>query len=90
MWSILFATVIGVLVAVGCNRFALRGDRGGILTELLLGVTGANLGGILCWMMNWFPAMSVPGFIACVLGAVILLDVYGCFEFGMGQFPKRR
>ncbi|MBL8228998.1 MAG: GlsB/YeaQ/YmgE family stress response membrane protein [Bryobacterales bacterium] len=90
MWSILFATVIGVLVALGCTRFALRGDRGGLLTSMLLGVTGSLLGGMLGWMMGWYDPLSITGFIASVLGSVILLDVYGCFEFGMGQFPRRR
>ncbi|MCS7025582.1 MAG: GlsB/YeaQ/YmgE family stress response membrane protein [Bryobacteraceae bacterium] len=90
MFSILFSTILGIAVALGAWRFALRGDRGGLWTAILLGVTGSLLGGMLGWMMGWYAPMSLTGFLASVLGGVILLDIYAGFEFGLGQLPTRR
>jgi uncharacterized membrane protein YeaQ/YmgE (transglycosylase-associated protein family) len=52
-------------------------DPGGIIVTILLGIAGAVLAGFLGRMLGWYqPDDAGAGFIAAVIGALIILAVY--------------
>jgi uncharacterized membrane protein YeaQ/YmgE (transglycosylase-associated protein family) len=51
-------------------------DPGGIIVTILLGIAGALLMSVLGNITGWYAAGEGPGFIAAVVGAIILLFIY--------------
>ncbi len=72
--SIIWNIIIGG-VAGGIAKFIMPGkDPGGIIVTILLGIAGALLMGFLGKMLGF--KGDGAGFIAAIVGAVILLAVY--------------
>ena len=68
--------IIGAL-AGALAKFIMPGrDPGGCLVTVLLGVGGALLAGFLGNAIGWYKPGEGAGFIAAVLGAIIILFVY--------------
>jgi uncharacterized membrane protein YeaQ/YmgE (transglycosylase-associated protein family) len=69
--------LIGFIVGV-VARFLMPGrDPMGFIVTTLLGVAGAALAGILGRSLGWYRPGEPVGFIASVVGALILLGIYG-------------
>ena len=51
-------------------------DPGGIIVTMLLGIAGSILAGFLGRAVGWYAAGEPAGFIASIIGAVILLAIY--------------
>jgi uncharacterized membrane protein YeaQ/YmgE (transglycosylase-associated protein family) len=51
-------------------------DPGGVLVTILLGIAGAVLASYLGRAMGWYAAGQSAGFIASVVGAILLLAIY--------------
>lgn len=51
-------------------------DGGNIIVTILLGIAGAAVAGFLGNMIGWYEPGEGPGFIAAVIGALILLVIY--------------
>jgi uncharacterized membrane protein YeaQ/YmgE (transglycosylase-associated protein family) len=51
-------------------------DGGGIIITIVLGVAGAVLSGFLGSLLGWYEPGEGPGFIAAVIGALVLLVIY--------------
>ncbi len=68
--------VIG-LIAGAVAKFIMPGkDPGGILITIVLGVAGAFLATFLGRLVGWYSEGESGGFIAAVIGAIILLAIY--------------
>ena len=68
--------VIGAL-AGGIAKLIMPGrDPGGCLMTILLGVAGAVLAGFLGQTIGWYRPGEGAGFLAAIVGAIILLFVY--------------
>lgn len=68
--------VIG-LVAGAIAKMLMPGrDPGGCLMTIILGIGGAVLAGFLGQKMGWYQQGQGAGFIAAIVGAVILLAIY--------------
>jgi uncharacterized membrane protein YeaQ/YmgE (transglycosylase-associated protein family) len=75
--QILSAIIIGGIVGVLAKLFMPGKDPGGIIVTILLGIAGGVAAGFLGRMVGLYqPGASAPGFIASVLGAMILLGAY--------------
>ena len=74
---------IGLIVGA-LARFLLPGDQkmGWILT-IVLGVAGSFLAGFVGQAFGWYQASQPAGFIASVVGAIVLLIVVG--KLGVGK-----
>jgi uncharacterized membrane protein YeaQ/YmgE (transglycosylase-associated protein family) len=79
-------TVVVGLVVGAIARFVLPGEQklGWILT-ILLGIGGSMLAGFIGQAMGWYQAGQGAGWIASVLGAVVLLVVVGKLRGGSGS-----
>ena len=68
--------VIGAL-AGGLAKLIMPGrDAGGCIVTILLGVGGALLAGFLSHALGWDRANQGAGFIAAVVGALIILFIF--------------
>jgi uncharacterized membrane protein YeaQ/YmgE (transglycosylase-associated protein family) len=72
-----FAWIIIGALAGAIAKFIMPGrDPGGCLVTILLGVAGAALAGFLGNWLGWYEAGEGAGFLAAILGAVIILFIY--------------
>ena len=76
MLHILWIIIIG-LVAGAVAKLLMPGkDPGGLLITIVLGVAGSLLATFLGRLVGWYEAGESGGFIAAIIGAVILLLIY--------------
>lgn len=75
LWTLIVGLIIGIVA-----KFLMPGkDPGGFIITALLGVAGSYLAFFLGSNMGWYRAGEPAGFIASVIGAVILLAIYRAF-----------
>ncbi|HEY0626673.1 MAG TPA: GlsB/YeaQ/YmgE family stress response membrane protein [Allosphingosinicella sp.] len=75
-YSILGWIVVGGL-AGALAKFIMPGrDPGGCIVTILLGVAGALVAGFIGKAVGWYDEGDGAGFIAAVLGALLILLVY--------------
>jgi uncharacterized membrane protein YeaQ/YmgE (transglycosylase-associated protein family) len=68
--------VIGAL-AGGLAKLIMPGkDPGGCIVTILLGIAGALLAGFIGNALGWYSQGQAGGFIAAVLGAIVILFIY--------------
>jgi len=76
MGAILGTLVIGLIVGA-IAKFLMPGrDPGGCLITILIGIAGAFIAGFLGRVVGWYEPGQPAGFIASVIGAMLLLLVY--------------
>ncbi len=76
MLHILWIIIIG-LVAGAVAKLIMPGkDPGGLLITILLGIAGSLLANFLGRLIGWYKPGESGGFIAAIIGAVILLLIY--------------
>jgi uncharacterized membrane protein YeaQ/YmgE (transglycosylase-associated protein family) len=74
----IIGTILVGLIVGALARFVMPGEQkmGWILT-ILLGIGGSMLAGFIGQALGWYQAVQGAGWIASVLGAVLLLFVVG-------------
>lgn len=63
-----------------CFGRRLSASSGGIIVTMLLGIAGALVAGWLGQLIGWYKEGQSAGFIASLLGALLLLFVYRLFK----------
>jgi uncharacterized membrane protein YeaQ/YmgE (transglycosylase-associated protein family) len=76
MGSILTTLIIGLLVGAVAKLLMPGKDPGGWIVTILLGIAGAFLAGYLGTAIGWYQPGQSAGFIASVVGAIVLLLLY--------------
>jgi uncharacterized membrane protein YeaQ/YmgE (transglycosylase-associated protein family) len=78
--SIIWTIVIGFLAGV-IAKFIMPGDNepSGFIMTTILGIVGSILASYLGQALGWYKAGEGAGFIGAVVGAIILLVIYGFF-----------
>jgi uncharacterized membrane protein YeaQ/YmgE (transglycosylase-associated protein family) len=81
----LIGTIFVGLIVGALARFLLPGEQkmGWIMT-ILLGVGGSLLAGFVGQFLGWYQAGQGAGWIASVVGAIVLLVVVGKLKGGSG------
>jgi len=82
LWTIIIGFVVGVIA-----KFIMPGDKTepkGFILTAILGIVGAFVATFLGQAVGWYAPGESAGFIGAILGAVILLFVYGLI---MGRRP---
>lgn len=71
--------VIG-LIAGAIAKFLTPGrDPGGCLVTILIGIAGAVLAGFIGQAIGWYSPGQGAGFLAAIVGAVVILLIYRAF-----------
>ena len=68
--------VIGLLAGAIAKAITPGRDPGGCLITILLGIAGALVAGFLGQKMGWYGPGQGAGFIAAIVGSVLILLVY--------------
>ena len=76
--SIIWTIIIGFLAGL-VAKFIMPGDNepSGFIMTTILGIVGAFVASYLGQALGWYTAGEGAGFIGAVVGAIILLLVYG-------------
>jgi uncharacterized membrane protein YeaQ/YmgE (transglycosylase-associated protein family) len=72
LWTIVIGLVVGAIA-----KLLMPGkDPGGCIITILLGIAGAFVAGYLGQLVHWYRPGEPAGFIASVIGAMLLLLIY--------------
>ena len=74
--TILWTIIIGLLVGLVAKMLMPGRDPGGFIITALLGIAGAFVAHMIGRSMGWYTEGQPAGFLASVVGAIILLAVY--------------
>ncbi|MDZ4087918.1 MAG: GlsB/YeaQ/YmgE family stress response membrane protein [Tabrizicola sp.] len=77
--GIIWTIVIGFLAGV-IAKFIMPGDRnepGGFVMTTILGIVGAFVANFLGQSLGWYGPQDGAGLIGAVIGAIIVLALYG-------------
>jgi len=78
LWAIITGLIIGALA-----KLIMPGpDPGGIIVTMLLGIAGAVLASWIGQSLGWYERGQSAGFIASILGAILILAIYRMFRHG--------
>ena len=75
--SILGTIIVGFIVGLIARAIKPGDDRMGLIMTTLLGIAGAFVARYVGQAMGWYQANEPAGWIASVIGAIILLVIYG-------------
>ena len=86
-WMVIVGLVIGALA-----KLIMPGrDPGGIIITMLLGIAGSVVAGFIGRALGWYMEGQPAGFIASIIGAIILLALYRSLSGGhRGAGPVQR
>ena len=72
LWMLIIGLVIGAIAKV-----IMPGkDPGGIIVTMLIGMAGSLVAGLIGRAAGWYATGEGAGFIASIIGAVLLLGIY--------------
>lgn len=74
--SLLYTILIGLIVGIVAKLIMPGKDPGGFIITTLIGIAGAMVAKFVGQAMNWYAEGDTAGFIASVLGAIVLLVIY--------------
>ena len=76
LWALIIGLVIGAIA-----KFIVPGkDPGWIIVTSMIGMAGSLLATFLGQALGWYDRGQAAGFIASLVGAVLLLSVYHMFR----------
>ncbi|HLH04316.1 MAG TPA: GlsB/YeaQ/YmgE family stress response membrane protein [Bryobacteraceae bacterium] len=76
MLSLIWTLIIGLIVGAVAKLIMPGKDPGGIFLTMLLGVAGSFVALFIGKAVGHYQNGSTPGFIASVIGAIIILAIY--------------
>jgi uncharacterized membrane protein YeaQ/YmgE (transglycosylase-associated protein family) len=76
MGTIFWTLIIGLVIGVVAKLLMPGKDPGGCIITILLGIAGAFVAGYIGRVVGWYQPGQPAGFIASVIGAMILLLLY--------------
>ena len=68
--------VIGLIAGAIAKAVMPGRDPGGCLVTILIGIAGAVLAGFLGQAVGWYDSGEGAGFLAAIVGAILILFVY--------------
>ena len=73
LWTIIIGFVIGLLA----RALKPGDDKLGLIMTTILGIAGAMLAKFIGQALGWYRPNEAAGFIASVVGAILLLVIFG-------------
>lgn len=83
IWTIIIGFIVGVIA-----KFIMPGDKTepqGFILTTILGIVGAFVATYLGQAVGWYRAGESAGFLGAIVGAVILLFLYGLITGRQGR-----
>ncbi len=77
MLSLIGMVLVGLVIGLIARAVKPGDDKLGWIMTALLGIAGSLLAGYVGTAMGWYQQGDAAGWIASVLGAVVLLVLYG-------------
>ena len=77
--AILWTLIIGLIIGVVAKLLMPGRDPGGFIITILLGIAGSFIAGFAGRALHWYSEGQPAGFIASVIGAIVLLILYRVF-----------
>ncbi|WP_420225534.1 GlsB/YeaQ/YmgE family stress response membrane protein [Pigmentiphaga litoralis] len=77
MFSLIGTIIVGFIVGLIARAVKPGDDKLGWVMTIVLGIAGALVAGYLGRALGWYAEGEPAGWIASVVGAVILLVIYG-------------
>jgi uncharacterized membrane protein YeaQ/YmgE (transglycosylase-associated protein family) len=77
--SVLVMIIVGLVVGAVAKLLMPGADPGGMIITILLGIGGSLVAGFLGRSLGWYTEGAPVGFIASVIGAILLLAIYRAF-----------
>ena len=74
IWTIIIGFIVGIIAKMIAPG---RNEPSGFILTTLLGIVGAFVATYLGQALGWYPPNQAAGFIAAVIGAIIVLAVWG-------------
>ena len=74
--SIILMLIIGLIAGAIAKLLMPGKDPGGIVVTMLLGIAGSIVAGFLGRLLGLYRDGEAAGFIASIIGAVLLLAIY--------------
>jgi uncharacterized membrane protein YeaQ/YmgE (transglycosylase-associated protein family) len=78
--TVLGWVLFGLVVGIVAKLLTPGRDPGGFILTTLLGIAGAVLGGFVGRAFGFYGPNQVAGFLASVIGAIVLLLIYRLFS----------
>lgn len=75
-YGIIAWIIIGGLAGAIAKLIMPGKDPGGCLVTIVLGIVGAVVAGFLGRMIGWYEPGEGAGFLAAIVGAIIVLAIY--------------
>lgn len=85
MLSLLGTLFVGLIVGLIARALKPGDDKLGIIMTSLLGVAGSFLASYVGVALGWYRQGETAGWIASVVGAIVLLVIYGLFKNKAGN-----
>ena len=76
MWSIIVAIVVGFIAGLVARAIHPGDDKAGFIVTTLLGIAGSLVAAFAGRMLGLYSQDSAAGFIASVIGAIVILFIY--------------
>ena len=73
---LLWMIVVGLIVGALAKLIMPGRDPGGIIVTILLGIAGSVVAGLIGRAVGWYSPGQPAGFIASIVGAIIILAIY--------------
>jgi len=90
--GIISMILVGLIVGAIAKLLMPGDDPGGIIVTILLGIAGSVVAGFIGRAAGWYAPGEPVGFIASIVGAIIILAVYrliiGRSMSGRGGFRR--
>lgn len=77
MMSLLGTLLVGFIVGLIARAIKPGDDSMGWIMTIVLGIVGSFVAGYIGVAMGWYPQGSPAGWVASVVGAIVVLLVYG-------------
>jgi uncharacterized membrane protein YeaQ/YmgE (transglycosylase-associated protein family) len=77
MLSLIGTIVVGLVVGLIARALKPGDDSMGFIMTIVLGIAGSLIAGYVGRAMGWYQPGQAAGWIASVIGAIILLVIYG-------------
>lgn len=79
MWALIVAIVVGFIAGLIARAIHPGDDKAGFIVTTLLGIIGSLVATYGGRFLGLYPDNTSAGFIASVLGAVVILFIYNFF-----------